>query len=290
MFPPVDTRNPAAVLELVENTFRSLYPRGDVEWVRRLFSEVVTLFAGGHPEFAAIDLRYHDLEHTLQATTCMVRLLEGRHLAGVEPRLDTRHFELAVSAALLHDSGYLHGRSEREGTGAKYTFCHVIRSCAFAASYLPTLGLNDVEIESVIAAISCTGPATEITRLRFRHPVDRFIGSALGAADYLGQMAASDYPTKLEVLFEEFRESDDYVHLPASRRVFHSAAELVEKTPAFWENFVKTKLEIDFEGVHHFLERPYLSGRNPYLEAIEHNIATIRRRIALAAVLSAAVA
>jgi hypothetical protein len=280
MFPPVDTRNSAAVTQFVEHTFHSMYPGRSLQWLDRLFSEVVAFFAGAHPEYAAIDVRYHDLEHTLQATVCIALILEGRHLAGVEPRVDARHFELAVSAALLHDTGYLRLRSDTQGTGAKYTFCHVVRSCAFAASYLPTLGADDYEVESVLGAISCTGPTTEMGRLRFRHPVERLIGSALATADFLGQMAATDYPDKLEILFDEFRESDDFIRLPANRRVFQSPGELVERTPAFWEKFVRPKLETDFEGVYRFLSRPYLTGTNSYLEAIEKNVAVIRRRIA----------
>jgi len=286
MFPPVDTRNAAAVTQFVLGKFRHLHPGRSTVWLERLARDVIALFTGARPDVAPIDLLYHDLEHTLQATTCIVLLMEGRQLAGVEPRVDARQFELAVAAALLHDAGYLRSRFDTTGTGAKYTFCHVVRSCAFAASYLPTIGADDEEVETVMAAISCTGPTTEISRLRFRHPVDRFIGSALATADYLGQMAAADYPNKLEILFEEFRESDDFVQLPMSRRPFHSAAELTEKTPAFWERLVRPKLETDFEAVYRFLARPDVNGRNAYLEAIEENIATIRRRLALTAALT----
>ena len=51
----------------------------------------------------------------------------------MEPKLNPRLFELAVAAVLLHDSGYLKLRSDNVGTGAKYTYCHVLRSCSFAA-------------------------------------------------------------------------------------------------------------------------------------------------------------
>jgi hypothetical protein len=263
----------------VEEKFNSMFPGCSPQWLDRLCREVVAFFRGENPEYAPIDVRYHDLEHTLQATVCIVLLMEGRHLAAIEPRMDPRHFELAVSSALLHDTGYLRLRSDSQGTGAKYTFCHVVRSCAFAASYLPTLGADDYEVESVLGAITCTGPTTEMGRLRFRHPVERMIGSALATADFLGQMAAADYPDELEILYDEFKESDDFIKLPANRRVFQSARDLMDRTPAFWEKFVRPKLDTDFEGVYRFLSRPYATGPNPYLEAIENNIAIIRRRI-----------
>ena len=283
MFPPVDTKSTKAVEAFVEEKFAAMYPKADLAWLRTIFRDIDDLFNGRYPDYAAVDLCYHDLEHTLQACTCLTLLLEGRHQTQVEPRIDPRHFELALSAVLLHDSGYIRLRSDREGTGAKYTFCHVLRSCAFAASYLPRLGANDYEIEAVLGAINCTGPSKEISRLYFRDPVERIIGCSLATADYLGQMAAADYPDELGILFREFQESDDFIHLAPSRRLFKSVEDLKQQTPLFWQKFVKRKLESDFQAVYRFLARPCPHGRNPYLDAVEKNIATIRRRNAAAA-------
>jgi hypothetical protein len=280
MFPPVDTKNAPAVADFVEEKFAAMYPDASLVWLRRIFGDIETLFTGRHPDYAPVDLKYHDLEHTLQATVCLVLLLEGRHAAKVEPHVDARQFELAISAVLLHDSGYLKLRSDNVGTGAKYTFCHVLRSCSFTASYLPTLGANDVEVEAVLGAINCTGPTKEISRLYFRDQVQKVIGCALASADYLGQMAASDYPDELEILYHEFQESDDFIHLPPNRRAFRSAADLIERTPLFWQKFVLPKLESDFQAVYRFLARPYPHGPNPYLEAVERNMIKIRNRIA----------
>ncbi len=279
MFPPVDTKNPRAVAAFVEDKFTQMYPGAGLQWIETIMNDMQRLFEGRHPDYAACDIRYHDFEHTLQATLCITLLLEGRHAAGVEPRVNSRQFELAVSSVLLHDSGYLRTRSDNAGTGAKYTYCHVLRSCSFTASYLPTLGASDYEVEAVLGAINCTGPTKEISRLRFRDPVERVIGCALATADYLGQMAATDYPDELEILFHEFEESDDFIHLAPSRRVFKSAAELAERTPIFWQKFVRAKLESDFQAVYRFLARPYPHGPNAYIQAVEKNIAIIKRRL-----------
>jgi hypothetical protein len=278
MFPPVDTKNAMAVASFVEAKFAQMHPGASPAWLKTLFRDIDAFFTGKNPDYAANDVRYHDLEHTLQATVCLTLLLEGRDAAGVEPRVDARQFELAVSAVLLHDSGYLKLRSDTLGTGAKYTFCHVLRSCAFAASYLPTLGASDHEIEAVLGAINCTGPTKEISRLHFRDSVERVIGCAVATSDYLGQMAAADYPDELEILFEEFQESDDFIHLPPSRRAFKSAEDLKQRTPMFWQKFVLRKLESDFQAMYRYLARPYPHGPNPYWEAIERNIAEIQRR------------
>ncbi|HYD82751.1 MAG TPA: hypothetical protein VEA63_01840, partial [Opitutus sp.] len=85
---------------------------------------------------------------------------------------------------------------------------------------------------------------------------------------------------ELEILFAEFAESDDYVHLPASRRLFKSAEDLIARTPAFWRKIVMPKLENDFEGAYRYLAEPYPNGRNAYIEGVERNIAIIEARIA----------
>ena len=280
MFPPVETKDAPAVASFVLSRFVRMFPGASPVWLTTLFADVEDLFTGRHPDYAAVDLRYHDLEHTLQAAVCISLLLEGRHATPAEPRLTARHFELALSAALLHDTGYLRLRSDQSGTGAKYTYCHVLRSCAFAASYLPMLGADDLDIEIVLNAINCTGPSREGSSAAIRDPIGRIIGAALGTADFLGQMAARDYPDELEILFREFHEADEYLHVPASRRTFHSAADLIGRTPAFWQEVVKPKLDHDFHGLYRFLARPYPNGTNAYLDAVERNIARISQRTA----------
>jgi hypothetical protein len=279
MFPPVDTKDAAAVSAFTSQKFAAMYPAADGTWIAPLFQDILHLFEGGHPDFLPIDLHYHDLEHTLQATVCLVLLLEGRHGAAANPRIDARQFQLALSAVMLHDTGYLKLRSDTAGTGAKYTFCHVLRSCAFATSYLPTRGITELELETVLGAINCTGPTKEVSRLRFRNDGDLIVGCAVGTADYLGQMAAPDYPDELEFLYREFEECDDYLHLPGSKRAFCSAADLIERTPAFWREFVLPKLEGDFQGVYRFLARPFPSGTNGYMDGVERNIAVLSHRM-----------
>jgi hypothetical protein len=279
-FPSVDTKDATKVAAFARGKFSAMYPGAGLHWLERVFADMDDLFSGRNRDYAAVDIRYHDFEHTLQATLCLVLLLAGRHKAGVEPKLNARQFELALSAVLLHDAGYIKLRSDTVGTGAKYTFCHVLRSCAFAASYLPTLGATDYEVEAVLGAINCTGPTKQVSRLHFREQVERIIGCALATADYLGQMAAPDYPEELGILFEEFQESDNFIHLPSSRRTFKSADDLINLTPVFWKQFVLPKLESDFQAVYRFLARPYPHGRNAYLDAVEKNIAKLKRRVA----------
>lgn len=280
MFSRVDTKNADAVAALVHQVFADLYGSRSTAWIDRLFQDVEDLFAGRHPDYRAIDLRYHDFEHTLQATVCLCELLEGTARVASAPNFNARQFELGMAAVMLHDSGYLKLRSDTRGTGAKYTFCHVLRSCAYAASYLPTLGASEAEIGSVLSAINCTGPAKEIGRLHFRDFGERFVGSALASADYLGQMAAPDYPDELELLFAEFAESDEFVGTPPPDRLFSCANELIARTPTFWKDVVLPKLYHEFQGACRYLARPFPDGSNRYLEAVNSNISIIEERVA----------
>ncbi len=279
MLASIDTRSAPAVAAAVKAHFAEIFPTTAPDLIDTLFCDVDAFFGGRHPDYQAVDLRYHDLEHTLQATLCFARLIVGRHRAGATPALTARQFELGLAGVALHDTGYLKLRSDTKGTGAKYTYTHVLRSCAFAAVYLPRLGATITEVQDVLASISCTGPRNEIGRMDFRAPVEKVLGCCIATADYLGQLAAPDYPGELEILYEEFEESDDFYNVPAADRVFRSARDLVERTPAFWTNFVRPKLENDFMGMYHFLASPYPHGPNPYIDAIERNIAEIKLRI-----------
>jgi len=280
MLPQVDFTSTPAVADFVRAKFAALHGSADDRLLTRLFDDVEAYFSGQTPAYAAIDLKYHNLGHTLMATVCMALLLEGQQMAGGDSRLRPRDFELAIAGVLLHDSGYLKLKSDREGTGAKYTYCHIVRSCAFAASYLPGLGITDVEIDNVLSAINCTGSDLEVSRLRFRDPVSRMVGWDLATADYLGQLADPHYPEKLGELYAEFHESDSFANVPLEKRIFKSEEDLVLRTPDFWLHFVKPKLDNDFQSVYRFLERPLHSGENDYLSAIDRNFAKIRDCIA----------
>ena len=275
---PVNTSNPVEVEKFTRGVLTRLYPGASFGCMETAFRDVTRLFAGDHPAYGPNDLRYHNLEHTLQATVCLVEILAGRHATGVEPYVESRAFELAVVSALLHDSGYQKLLFDTEGTGAKYTFFHVLRSCAFAASYLPTIGVNSVEVEQVLGAINCTGPAGKIGRLSFPTSAGLIIGCALTTADYLAQFAAPDYPDKLGALYREFRESDEFMNRSPAELSFSSEQDLADHTPAFWEHFVRPHLDREFQGLYRFLANPYPDGPNRYLQAAEQNIEIIRSR------------
>ena len=81
MHSPVATKDPAAVAAAVQSAYLTAFPEGDHLFVPRIFSWAVDYFNGRLEDYQPIDVKYHDLEHTLQATLCLARLLLGRHLA-----------------------------------------------------------------------------------------------------------------------------------------------------------------------------------------------------------------
>jgi hypothetical protein len=277
---PIDTKRAFTVAEATLAVFRRMFPRVEPGLFVRVFADVDSMFAGRYLDYQPIDTPYHDLEHTLQVTFCFAEIMEGRHIAGIEPKMDARQFELGIAAALLHDTGYLKLRSDMTGTGAKYTFTHVLRSCAVASSYLPTLGVSLDELDGVLGAIRCTNPTTVIRRLHFQNPVEGVIGCAVATADYLGQMSAPNYLGDLPNLFAEFEESDNFAGVPMDQRVYRSVEELMAKTPGFWKSSVLPKLDNELIGLYRFLARPYPHGRNRYIDAVNQNIAIIEAAIA----------
>src|SRR5262249_34250639 len=121
MSPQVDTRDITVVAREVQSAYDFMFPQADGEFVARAFDWTRDCFQGHYPGYLAIDARYHDLEHTLQGTLCMVRILRSRQEAETRPLCTRRGFELGLVAILLHDTGYLKRMHDIQGTGAKYT-------------------------------------------------------------------------------------------------------------------------------------------------------------------------
>lgn len=267
-----------AMAELCQEILDSALPPNHNLRAKPWFDLTAQLFRGCYPGYQAADTCYHDLEHTLLATVCCLRILAGRRLHGVSPIHGEASFKAALIAILLHDTGYLKEAGDDEGTGAKYTFVHESRSCVVAQRCLPPLGLDVPTVQAICRLIRCTGPRARIEAISFRNEGERLLGLAVCTADYLGQMSDPNYVGKLVPLFWEFEESDNYRNVPPEHRPYRSASEMIRRTPAFWQETVLPKLTHTCAGLYRFLEDP--SGANPYLEQIEQNLAAIPLHLA----------
>ena len=276
----VDTKDPGAVRAQVANIYQELFPGAPLQFIENAFTWTSDAFKGRYADFQPVDAKYHDLEHTLQGTLAFARLLKGYTQTNTKPELTQRAFELGLLAILLHDTGYLKNRGDAGGTGAKYTLVHVSRSAEFAQRLLSEKGFEPNEVRAVQNMIRCTGVNAELGSIPFTDELERQVGYALGTADLLGQMAATDYVEKLETLYQEFEESNRYSGKAGGPGSFTSADDLRSKTPVFWEKYVLPKIETDFRGLYRFLADS--SGRNPYLEQVQKNISRLREQSKLA--------
>jgi hypothetical protein len=276
MFPIVETKDPTAVEWEVQAAYRGIFPQGDRLFVPRVFGWAIECFTGGYADYQPIDARYHDLEHTLQGTLCLGRLLRRRHLAQAQPPVTEKFFQLGIIGILLHDTGYLKKRDDTEGTGAKYTAIHVQRSAEFAQQLLTGKHFPAPDIVAVQNMICCTGVDADLTKIPFQSELEKVVGQALATADLLGQMAADDYVDKLPILYAEFAEAAkfDRGHTDFIAK-FGCAEDLVRRTPAFWHDYVLPKLEHDYGGQHRYLNDPLPDGPSWYVEQIEANMARL---------------
>jgi hypothetical protein len=276
MFLPVVTKDPPAVEVEVQRAYLGIFPGGDRLFVPRVFGWAIECFTGSYRDYQAVDAKYHDFEHTLQGTLCLGRLLHARHRAGAKPVLTEKFFQLGIVGILLHDTGYLKQRSDTQGTGAKYTSTHVHRSAEFAAQLLGEKGYSATDIKAVQHMIRCTGVDADLSGISFQSGLEKTVGYALATADLLGQMAADDYVSKLPILYTEFAEAarHDRAHTDFISK-FGNAGGLVKRTPRFWHDYVLPKLDRDFGGLHRFLNDPYPSGPNWYVQQIEANVKRI---------------
>jgi hypothetical protein len=274
----IDFNCTSEVLNLTRERCSHLFGPQNNGYLDEYMDAIDDLFAGRHPEYQAIDTAYHDITHTLQATLCLVEILHNRHVIEATPRISAEDFKRAVIAVLFHDIGYLKTTGDTQGSGAKYTHLHEQRSCDFTRAFLLQRGWPQDGVQCIENLISATGPSANVARIEFRSEIEHILGQTVCTADYIGQMSDPHYPDKLAVLFGEFRESYEYQQIPQSEWPFASCEALLRGTPGFWRTFVQHKLTVECADIYKHLEHP-LSGENPYMEAIEGNLATIEQRI-----------
>jgi hypothetical protein len=276
VFESVDTRDSSQVERQVNELYLDFCSDGRPGFVPQAFAWVRQCFAG-YGDYQAIDARYHDLEHTLQGTLCLARLLHRRRRAGAAPAFSREWFELSLLAILFHDTGYLKKRDDTQGTGAKYTPIHVHRSAEFAAWFLAERGYAGQDIKAIQNMIRCTGVNADVERIPFRSEVEQIAGLALATSDLLGQMAAADYVEKLALLYEEFAEAARFDPQRGARLAIHRcAADLIRGTPGFWRDYAWPRLNNQYRKLYLYLHDPYPDGPNFYLERIEANLAKLR--------------
>jgi hypothetical protein len=275
----INTTDPVCVKLEVDRIYRSLYARPRPVILNQAFDDMVRLYRGEFPGYLPCDTGYHDLQHALEVTLAMARLLDGYERSRGEGRsIEEKLFQLGVICALFHDMGYIRKSNDKKHTnGAEYTRTHVSRGARFLREYLPTIGMPEhAEVAGQI--VHFTGYERPVASIRVPDPIFRLVGSLLGSADIIAQMSDRCYLEKCrDRLYEEFVVGGiAKVQTDAGEQVvFASAEDLLRKTPTFYQN-ASRRLEDDLGGAYNFAQS-HFGGTNLYMDALKQNIRFVER-------------
>lgn len=270
----IQTTDATAVHREIARLFRLLYPGAAHVVMDRAFEDVAKLYAGLYPGYQACDTSYHNLQHVMDVTLAMARLMDGyeRSRNGT-PALGVRFFQLGVICGIFHDIGYLRQTTDTTAkNGAEYTLNHVSRGAEFLRRYVPQIGLGDCA-EEAAELIHFTGFEKRVAEILIQDPVLRMLGNLLGSADIIAQMSDRCYLEKCrDRLYPEFVVGGIAVKktLQGEQVVFRSGEDLVNKTPAFFESAVN-RLEYDLGGAHNYAAT-HFGGFNLYMHAASKNV------------------
>jgi hypothetical protein len=277
----VQVSSTAAVAASVRELFVSVWPGESFERVARAFEAFDQLFTGRMPGFHGVDTVYHDRQHTLDMTLAMARLMVGYDRSAAETaRFGADRAVMALVTSLFHDAGYIREFGDQQHrNGAEFTLYHVTRSAKFLARYLPTIGMDDW-VPVATRVVHFTGYEVQFSQIQLADARDRKLGHLLGTADLIAQMADRCYLEKCrDRLYPEF-VLGGIAAIAGARGVvqvkYCSGVDLLRQTPHFVRVARAERLEGEFDHAYRYLG-PLFGGRNPYMEAIERNLAHLDR-------------
>jgi hypothetical protein len=260
----IRTTDADAVGAEVLGLYCGLYPGSGSGSIRRAFEHLQRLYHGRHPGYHACETHFHDLQHVLDVTLAMARLMDGYERGAARPRLSAAMYSVGVICALFHDVGYLRRRGDRRHAhGAEYTLTHVGRGATFLREYLGGAGLTRYA-PAAAAMVHYTGYERPVEAIRVDGILPRRVGQMLGTADLIAQMSDRCYLEK--------RRDRLYAELLAgglAARLARSGAELVRRTHAFTLGAVQ-RLDLRLARAYEYASL-HFGGTNPYLEAMRKN-------------------
>jgi hypothetical protein len=270
----VNTTDPQNVSREVCRIYQDLYQQDTPQNLGKAFADLGRLYQGEYPGYHECDTDYHDVQHVLDVTLGMARLMNGCVRSTSDDVISERLFRFGIILALYHDCGYIrHRKDTRHANGAEYTSVHVSRGGRFLKEYLPGIGMADLA-QAASRVIHFTGYEVPTAKIRVPGPEYRLIGNLLGSADILAQMADRCYLEKCyDRLYPEFvrggiarRRKED----GSEEIIFSSAADLIFKTPRFYQGATK-RLKQDLGSCYNYIE-DHFGGQNVYFDELEKNI------------------
>ncbi|HET6720175.1 MAG TPA: HD domain-containing protein [Rhodocyclaceae bacterium] len=276
----------AAVAGAVVDLLARRFPADELNpsFLRRAFDDIEAAFWGEYPACLPCDTPYHDLRHSLDTALLVARMCDGYQAVhgGVAARLHGREAELAVLLALFHDIGFLRRPAEKHLHGAQLTRQHENRSVLFVRAYLASSPLADYAASAeLIHATNFAHAAADV--LHGHVAQQQVIARMLGSADLISQLADRYYLERCrDCLYAEFvlagldRSTDA---AGPEVVVYRDGEDLLRQTPAFYEQVIRKRLEVDFGNIQQVLDT-HFGERNPYAASMAGNLAYLRRLIA----------
>lgn len=270
----VRTTDPAAVGIEVIRLCKRLFPEAPAPALERAFADTGRMYRGEHRDYLPCDTEYHDIQHVLDVTLAMARLMDGYQRGGGNgsPQLTKEMYLVGVLAALFHDFGYLRRRNDHKHRyGAEYTLVHVSRGACFLRSYARDLGVGERLASAASTLVHFTGYERPAETIRMGDDTLRRLGLMLGTADIIAQMSDRCYLEKCrDRLYPEF-VLGGLAGRPGPNRLptFASGEDLVSKTPSFYQGACK-RLEGQLERSYDYAAR-HFGGPNLYLDEMRKN-------------------
>ena len=258
----VQMDSPAAVLDEALFILDRFFPHSDPSALQTAFHETVSLYQGQWDRIRGCNTEYHDLKHVTDCFLAMARLLHGAAETGIA--FSSRQIHQGLVAALLHDTGYLQGDGDKEGTGAKYTDCHVRRSMDFLRRHHSVFGLQAVELEDCRTMIFCTDINRDPASIAFSDKTVEQMGKILATADILAQMADRTYLEKLLFLYYELDEAHIHIFTDEIDLLMHSNDFCARMADRFQNQLSSANRFM----IHHFKTR-WAIDADLYRQAIE---------------------
>jgi hypothetical protein len=258
-----------AIFDIYQRTYRTDPP----DTLLRAFADYDELYAGRHPDYHPCDTLYHDLQHSLDVSLALARLLSGYEKQNHWQKLGSENFVLGVIVALFHDVGYLRRKGfDAAINGAFYTYTHVRRGAEFLREYLPLLGLYHLT-DSACRLIHYTGYEMKLEEISSVDVREITLGCLIGTADLISQMSDRCYLEKCrDRLYPELVLAN-YLPETFSNRRYHpdSPEDLLRLTLTFFRRTVLPRLENDLHGGYRFAAA-FFGGRNLYMDALHNNL------------------
>ena len=271
----INTTDPQAVYGEVNRIYLDLYSDLLDDTIGHAFEDVSRLYRGEYRGYRACDTAYHNLQHTLDVTLAMARLMDGYERSRERTQsIAARLFCFGIVTALFHDIGYLrHSHDTRHENGAEYTLRHVTRGARFLDQYMREIDMLDLAVPAA-RIIHFTGYEMPLEQIDLPDPLLRRIGNMLGTADIMAQMADRCYLEKCrDRLFPEFVAGGLTLVGGAkstSPMQFASPEDLLLKTPSFYRTAIHRLNEL-LGAAHRYVET-HFNGQNLYLEEIAKSV------------------